>query len=131
MANDCPWNYLHVLDLRLHWGKIQDRYTQEDLILFFFTVKYQFNIFTLPMIKLKNYTLPMIAASTKRLSRLHTIILTPRGVGRNLCRGPPRGGCGGNGGGGTFRWYARVQRPTFPYNDDIERESNSTCYIFL
>ena len=45
----------------------------------------------------------MIAASTKRLSRLHTIILTPRGVGRNLWRGPPRGGCGGNGGGGTFR----------------------------
>ncbi|KAF8089725.1 hypothetical protein N665_0498s0026 [Sinapis alba] len=33
----------------------------------------------------------MIAASTKRLSRLHIIILTPRGVGRNLWRGPPRG----------------------------------------
>lgn len=59
--------------------------------------------------------LPMIAASTKRLSRLHTIMLTPRGVGRSLWRGPPRGGWGGSGGGGTFKWYARVQRPTFPW----------------
>ena len=59
-------------------------------------------------------SIPIIAASTKRLSRLHTIILTPRGVGRNLWRGPPRGGWGGIGGGGTFRWYARIQRPTLP-----------------
>lgn len=50
-----------------------------------------------------NRKLPIIAASTKRLSRLHTIIFTPRGVGRILRRGPPRGGCGGNGGGGTLR----------------------------
>ena len=61
-------------------------------------------------------TLPIIAARTNRLSRLHTIILTPRGVGRNLWRGPPRGGWGGRGGGGTFRWYAFFQRPTFPYD---------------
>ena len=59
--------------------------------------------------------LPIIAARTKRLSRLHTIMLTPRGVGRNRWRGPPLAGWGGNGGGGTFRWYARIQRPAFPW----------------
>lgn len=35
----------------------------------------------------------MMAARTKRLSRLHTIMLTPRGVGKSRCLGPfPRGG---------------------------------------
>lgn len=61
----------------------------------------------------------MMAASTKRLSKLQTIILTPRGVGWNLWRGPPLVGCGAIGGGGTFRWYARVQRPTFPWKKKL------------
>lgn len=42
------------------------------------------------------------------------IIFTPRGVGSNLWRGPPRGGWGAMGGGGTLRWYALIQRPSFP-----------------
>lgn len=76
------------------------------------------NLDALHVRKMYKYIIPMIAARTKRLSKLQTIILTPRGVGRILWRGPPRGGWGGIGGGGTFKWYAFCQRPPFPLNNE-------------
>jgi len=100
LSNYEKWDDQIKKDIRIYWNNSNGsrcKYFSKTINKVLFQYGCRENIWN-------SRLLPMIAASTKRLSRLQTIMLTPRGVGWYLWRGPPRGGWGAIGGGGTLRW---------------------------